>query len=126
MTAEEMPPMPARYQAVTAAYAEMLAAVREAAGRTGLTPQIAMVLATIGDKSISVAELRRGRYFVTTNTSYFVRELADRELIEKGRGLDLRLRPIKLTPKGREIAIAIRKKLSQMRDAELARAETSA
>ena len=105
---EPMPPMPARFNQVQLAYARMISAVQDIICRTKLTPQMALILAFVGDQIMSPADIRRYGYFIGTSLTYSLEQLAADHLIERVEGKTRKHRPIKLTPVGRRVAASIR------------------
>jgi len=111
MIDQPMPAMPAHFRATQIAYAAMIAKVQKLIAGTRLTPQMALMLAFIGDQVISPADIQRYGYFIGTNVGYNLKELERDSMIERVPGLvsaDRRRRPVKLTPAGRRIAAALR------------------
>jgi DNA-binding MarR family transcriptional regulator len=110
---EPMPPMPTRFRTVQLAYADMISAVQDVICGTGLTPQMALILAFVGDQIMSPVDIRRYGYFIGTSLTYSLEQLAADHLIERVEGETRRHRPIKLTPVGRRIAASIRVHLAK-------------
>jgi DNA-binding MarR family transcriptional regulator len=73
-------------------------------GHVDINPTQALLIYTIGDKELSVGELRARGYYLGTNVSHSVKKLTEIGLIEHQRSLiDRRSVRIKLTAKGREV-----------------------
>jgi DNA-binding MarR family transcriptional regulator len=99
MIDEPMPAMPAHFRATQIAYAAMIAKVQKLIAGTRLTPQMALMLAFIGDQVISPADIQRYGYFIGANVGYNLKELERDSMIERVPGLvsaDRRRRPVKL------------------------------
>jgi DNA-binding MarR family transcriptional regulator len=112
---EHIPPMPTRFRTVQLAYAEMISAVQEIIAGTKLTPQMALMLAFIGDQIMTPADIRRYGYFIGTSLTYSLHQLERDSLIERIDqcvSADRRRRPVKLTEAGRRIAAALRTNLA--------------
>ena len=112
---EPMPPMPTRFRTIQLAYADTISAAQDVISGTGLTPQMALLLAFLGDQIMSPADIQRYGYFIGTSLTYSLDRLALDHLIERIDGLvssDRRRRPVKLTPVGRRIAASIRSHLA--------------
>jgi DNA-binding MarR family transcriptional regulator len=123
---EPMPPMPTRFHATQLAYARMISAVQDIICGTNLTPQMALILAFVGDQIMSPADIRRYGYFIGTSLTYSLEQLTADHLIERVEGQSRRHRPVKLTPVGRRIAASIRIKLARTASANADTAEVAA
>lgn len=72
-------------------------------------PAQAMVLLAIGDSELSVAELLDRGHYVGSNVSYYLKQLADGDYIDRvASQRDKRSARIKLTEKGRRLRTSLR------------------
>ncbi len=72
-------------------------------------PAQAMVLLAIGDSELSVAELLDRGHYVGSNVSYYLKQLADGDYIDRvASQRDKRSARIKLTEKGRRLRASLR------------------
>ncbi|MDQ0560093.1 DNA-binding MarR family transcriptional regulator [Rhizobium mesoamericanum] len=74
-----------------------------------LGPAQAMILLAIGDSELSVAELLDRGHYVGSNVSYYLKQLADGDYIDRvASQRDKRSARIKLTEKGRQLRANLR------------------
>jgi len=72
-------------------------------------PAQAMILLAIGDSELSVAELLERGHYVGSNVSYYLKQLADGDYIDRvASQRDKRSARIKLTEKGRQLRANLR------------------
>ncbi|WP_088702738.1 MarR family transcriptional regulator [Rhizobium sp. R693] len=72
-------------------------------------PAQAMILLAIGDSELSVAELLERGHYVGSNVSYYLKQLADGDYIDRvASQRDKRSARIKLTAKGRQLRANLR------------------
>ena len=126
---EPMPPMPTRLLATQLAYAQMILTVQNIVCGTNLSPQMALIIAFLGDQIMSPADIKRYGYFIGTSLTYNLDQLEDDHLIERIDGQfssDRRRRPVKLTPVGRRMAASMRIILAKAAQAKVDTAEVAA
>lgn len=115
MISEPMPPMPSRFLVTQLAYAKMITEVHDIVRGTSLTPQMALLVAFLGEQVMTRKIIHHCGYFIGTNLTYTLAELERSQLIERLNGAvsdDARKRPIRLTDAGRKLALAIRTRLA--------------
>jgi DNA-binding MarR family transcriptional regulator len=126
---EPLPPMPTRFRTVQLAYADMISAAQEIVSGTRLTPPMGLILAFLGDQTMSPADIRRYGYFIGTSLTYSLDRLEEDDRIERLDGLvssDRRRRPVKLTRRGLHMAASIRINLAKTVPAKVVTEEVAA
>jgi DNA-binding MarR family transcriptional regulator len=88
--------------AIQTAYFDLMRAVSDIA--PDLSPDIALMLALIGDQTLTPTEIMRRKYFNGTNMSYSLVLLEKAGFIIRSSAPDRRKRPVTLTRKGMAIA----------------------
>ena len=112
-----IPDLPASVLSIQATYAEMIREVQSGLSKFydghPITPQMAILIACIGDQTLRPSDLFRLGYFIGTNASYNLRTLESAGLIRRlpvpG---DRRQSLIALTHHGIELSASLRRWLS--------------
>lgn len=108
-----LPPLPVSVLAIQKAYAKMLSEIHSACWNLDIAPSMGMVVACLGDDTLTPAEIQRRGYFIGTNLTATLDKLEREYLIERvKKERDRRLNMVRLTLRGRTVAITIRLRMS--------------
>lgn len=89
-------------RAIQTAYFDLMRAVSDIAPE--LSPDLALMLAFIGDETLTPTEIKRRKYFHGRNPTYGLAFLEKAGFITRSSAPDRRKRPVTLTRKGMAIA----------------------
>lgn len=88
---------------IQAAYTDLMNFIWSVAPE--IAPDLALMMALIGDQTLTPTEIKRRKYFNGTNPTYSLHYLEKEGFIQRSRiGEDRRKNTVTLTRKGREIA----------------------
>lgn len=107
-----MTPMPPHVFTVQSQYHGIMEKVKLATRKHRLTPEAGLMVAFLGNDALSMTEIIKKRYYIGYNPTYNIRILEQDGFIErKTARYDARMKTIRLTPKGKELADQIRRAL---------------
>jgi DNA-binding MarR family transcriptional regulator len=88
--------------AIKTAYLDLMSFVEKIA--PAMSPELALMLAFIGDETLTPTEIKRRKYYTGTNPTYNLYRLEKAGFITRSSTPDRRKRPVTLTRKGMAIA----------------------